>query len=110
MKRLAILILVGVLGAGTIAGCTAAATAEFSPSTLTQLQQLNHKPELYITGGQGDFLITADTRVEIFLTGGEVVTAFASQVLTNADSVILKGTGQVIPMSAIARVRYTSTY
>lgn len=107
MKRLATLFFATALG---LMACASSVSAEFGTNTLSQLQQLNHKPELYLTGPGGDFLITADTRVEIYLTGGEVVTAYAAEILTTADSVVLRGRGATIPLNAIARVRYTSTY
>jgi hypothetical protein len=98
------------LVAVSLAGCVATASAEFGGSTLGQLQQLNHKPELYLNGPQGDFLITPDTRVEIFLTGGEVVTAYATQILTTGNTVVLKNQGATFSLSDVARVRYTSKY
>src|SRR3712207_2889006 len=106
MRRLAFLFAAAI----TLGGCTAAVSAEFPTQTLTRLQELNRTPEVIITGPRGDFMITPDTRVEIFLASGEVVTVFASEILTNNDSVILRGRGATIPLSAVTRVRYTSTY
>lgn len=107
MRQIAALVLFAVLG---VAACTAAVTTELQPSTLNQLQQLEHKPELYVSGPNGDCLITADTQVEIVLTNGNSIVVYAAEVLTSGSMVILRGRAQSIPMSEIEKVRYTSKY
>lgn len=102
----------GYVAAALIAlgGCVATAVADLSSDTLPQLQQLNHKEELYLNGPQGQFLVTPDTQVEIFLTGGEVLTAFASQIMTTGNTLVIKGSNATVSLSDVARVRYTSRY
>src|SRR5262245_32612173 len=107
MKVLATLLLVAGLWA---VGCTAAVSEAMPVQTLNSLQALNQKPELVLPGPRADFLITPDTKVEIFLTHGEVVSTSAADILTNGDSVVLKGRAQTFLLRDVARVRYTSTY
>ena len=93
-----------------LASCTPILRAELPASSLGQLNQLETKPEVYMKSPAGDFLITNNTKVEIFLRDGRTIVGRASEVFVEGERVILRGRGQQVPLSLISSVTYTERY
>ena len=90
--------------------CTPMLGVEFPASTLSQLNQLEKKPELYLKGDNGAFLVTNNTRVEMSLRDGRNIACLAAEVFVNETEVIFRGREQKISLAQIKTLRFIDRY
>jgi hypothetical protein len=93
-----------------LVSCTPVLRADFPSATLQQLNQLEKKPEVYLKSPTGGFLITNNTKVELFLQDGRVIVVSAAEIFVQGEQVILRGRAQQFPLSLISSVSYTERY